>query len=63
MKRAILQLQRAISRRFGKDSGNGAGSCELHISARGAELIDAGNVIEARGPATVVKVLRRRRKK
>jgi hypothetical protein len=62
MKRAILQLQRALRRRFGKASGSGVGAATLSIAHDRIEMTNEGCVIEARGGAQVARVLRRKRK-
>lgn len=59
MKRAILQLQRALARRFGTKVGTVIGQASLTIAHDRVELTNEGCVIIARGPVKVVRVLRR----
>jgi hypothetical protein len=63
MKRAILQLQRALRRRYGSKLNTDSGAGTLYINADHADMTDEVGTIVARGPAKVVTVLRRRRRK
>lgn len=63
MKRAILQLQRAMARRFGRDVKTDSGAVTLSVSYDRIELTNEIGTIIARGPVKVVRVLRRRRRK
>jgi hypothetical protein len=62
VKRAILQLQRALRRRYGK-AYTDSGGATLSISNDRIELTNEECTIVARGPVKVVRVLRRRRRK
>ncbi len=59
---AILHLQRAIAKRFGKKVYTFSGAAQVSIAYDRVELTNEGSIIVARGPAQVVRVLRRRRR-
>lgn len=59
---AIRHLQGLLAKRFGKGYAP-CGESTVYISARVVDMTDRAGTIVAHGPARVVRVLRRKRRK